>query len=108
MEELTQPQEEIRNDGRVLTDPPTETVGDIMQKMSAEGLKWIVIVGSIAVYIAMVVYAEVHGLNMMTKGVSPDFLIWAYMGMVAIGLTALLLPLALKVWTIEARHRIAA
>jgi hypothetical protein len=108
MEELTTPQEEIKAVTPALADPTEETVGDIMQKMSSDGLKWIVIVGSIAVYVAMVVYAEVHGLNMMTKGVSPDFLIWAYVGMVALGMTALLLPLALKVWTIEARHRITA
>jgi hypothetical protein len=108
MDEQINTQEEIKNSTRALTQPPEETVGDIMQKMSADGLKWIVIVGSIAVYVAMVIYAEVHGLNMMTQGVAPDFLIWAYVGMVAVGFTALLLPLALKVWTIEARHRITA
>ena len=87
-------------------DPPEETVGDIMQKASGEGLKFWVILGSVIVYVAGVVYAEVHGLNMLSKGVAPDFLVWAYVGMLALGFTALLLPLALKVWTIEARHRI--
>ena len=95
-------EEEVKN----VNEPPEETVGDIMQKMSGEGLKWWVILGSVLVYIAGVVYAEVHGLNMLSKGVAPDFLIWAYVGMIALGVTALLLPLALKVWTIEAKHRI--
>lgn len=88
-------------------EPPEETVGDIMDKSKGEGLKWLVIVGSVIVYAAGVVYAEVHGINMLAKGVAPDFLVWAYVGMIALGITALLLPLALKVWTIEAKHRIA-
>jgi hypothetical protein len=102
-EEVKQTESEVKQ-----MEAPEETVGDIMQKMSGEGLKWIVIIGSIAVYVAAVVYAEVHGLNMLSRGVAPDFLVWAYVGMIALGVTALLLPLALKVWTIEAKHRIAA
>ncbi len=87
-------------------EPPEETVGDIMQKMSGEGLKWIVIVGFAIAYVAGIVYAEVHGLTMLQRGVAPDMRFWATMGMVAAGLCAILFPIALKVWAIEARHRI--
>jgi hypothetical protein len=60
------------------------------------------------VYLAAVVYAEVHGLTMLQKGVVPDMRIWANMGMIAAGVSAILFPIALKVWAIEAKHRIAA
>lgn len=103
-EEIKQPETEaIPAD-----DPPEETVGEIMQKMSGEGLKYVVIVGFAIAYVAGIVYAEVHGLTMLQKGVVPDMRIWATLGMVAAGLCALLFPIALKVWAIEARHRITA
>jgi hypothetical protein len=89
-------------------DPPEETVGDIMNKASGEGLKFWVIAVSVIVYLAGIVYAEVHGLSMLQKGVAPDMRIWATLGMIAAGITAVALPLALKVWTIEAKQRIAA
>jgi hypothetical protein len=89
-------------------EPPEETVGDIMQKMSGEGLKWIVIVGFAIAYAAGIVYAEVHGLTMLQNGVKPDMRIWATLGMIAAGLCALLFPVGLKSWFIESRHRITA
>ena len=101
-EELEKPPEEPQ----VNQDPPEETVGDIMQKMGGEGLKWLVIVVSAIIYLAGIVYAEVHGLSMLQKGVAPDMRFWAGMGMVAAGLSAVLFPIALQVWAIEARHRI--
>ena len=87
-------------------DPPEETVGDIMNKMGGEGLKSLVIVVSAIIYLAGIVYAEVHGLSMLQKGVEPDMRFWAGLGMVAAGLSAVLFPIALQVWAIEARHRI--
>ena len=90
-----------------LQEPPEETVGDIMSKASGEGLKWLVIVASAGVYLAGIVYAEVHGLTMLQKGVVPEMRFWAGMGMVAAGISAVLFPIALKSWAIEARHRLA-
>src|SRR5829696_8554413 len=98
--------ENTQQEPQVSQDPPEETVGDIMQKMSGEGLKWLVIVVSAIIYLAGIVYAEVHGLSMLQKGVEPDMRIWAGMGMVAAGLSAILFPIALQVWAIEARHRL--
>ena len=48
-----------------LPDPPEESVGDIMTKASGEGWKWLVVVASAFVYLAGIVYAEVHGLTML-------------------------------------------
>lgn len=89
-------------------EPPEETVGDLMKKSGSDGIKFWVIVLSALVYVAGIVYAEVHGLTMLQKGVRPDLRIWATMGMIAAGITAGVLPVALKVWTIEAKQRIAA
>ena len=89
-------------------DPPEETVGDIMKKSGSDAVKFWVIVASIIVYLAGIIYAEIHGLTMLQKGVAPDMRIWAQLGMIAAGITAVALPVALKVWTIEARQRIWA
>lgn len=89
-------------------DPPEETVGDMMQKAPSEAVKWFVIVFSAIVYLAGIVYAEVHGLTMLQKGVAPEMRLWATLGMIAAGISAVLFPIALKVWTIEAKQRIAA
>jgi hypothetical protein len=45
---------------------------------------------------------------MLQKGVAPDMRIWAGMGMIAAGISAVLFPIALKVWTIESKQRLAA
>jgi hypothetical protein len=90
------------------TEAPEETVGDIMHKSQGEGIKFWVIVVSALVYLAAIVYAEVHGLTMLQKGVAPDMRFWAGMGMIAAGISAILFPVALKVWTIEAKQRLAA
>jgi hypothetical protein len=102
-------QEEIQQQEPELNqDPPEETVGDIMQKSSGDGIKFWLIITSALVYLAGIVYAEVHGLTMLQNGVSPEMRIWANVGMIAAGITAVILPLALKFWTIEAKQRIAA
>ena len=108
-EETKQPEEEVKETEpqAVNTDPPEETVGDIMHKAGGDAIKFWVIVVSAIVYLAGIVYAEVHGLTMLQKGVAPDMRFWATLGMVAAGITAVALPVALKVWTIEARQRIA-
>jgi hypothetical protein len=106
---MTEITEEIKETEvqQVNQDPPEETVGDIMQKDSSAGIKWLVIVVSALVYIAGLVYAEVHGVTMLQKGVAPDMRLWATMGMIAAGVSAVLFPIALQAWAIEAKHRLA-
>jgi hypothetical protein len=104
-------QDEIKQEAEepkalAIGEPTEETVGDIMHKASGEGLKFWVIVVSVIVYLAGVTYAEIHGLTMLQKGVAPDMRFWATLGMIAAGITAVALPLALKVWTIEAKQRL--
>jgi hypothetical protein len=106
--EQTTEETEVKQEAPTPSDPPEETVGDLMKKASGEGLKFWVIVVSALVYLAGIVYAEVHGLTMLSKGVAPDMLIWARLGMIAAGITAVTLPVALKVWTIESKQRLFA
>lgn len=86
----------------------SQSVGDIMQDAKLEVWKRLVMLAGVLVYIAGVVYAEVHGWTLLSNGVSPDMQIWAGLGMVALGITALALPLALHAWTFDATHRMAA
>ena len=95
------------NQEQVETPAGTQSVGDIMQEASQRAIRNLVIFAGILVYLAGVFYAEVHGFSILSKGVNPDFLIWAYVGMIALGISAIALPLALHTWSFEAMHRIA-
>lgn len=108
MDELTTKPEAEQPQEAAPMEPPEETVGDMMQKAPSEALKFWVIVISALVYLAGIVYAETHAINALSKGTPENLRMWALVGMIAAGVSAVLLPLALKVWTIEARQRIAA
>ncbi|MFT3892996.1 MAG: hypothetical protein QM730_15300 [Anaerolineales bacterium] len=64
---MSEQTEKIEKEPQVNQDPPEETVGDIMHKMSGEGLRWVVIVVSAVIYLAGIVYAEVHGYHDVAK-----------------------------------------
>ncbi len=109
MEENEVKQEEPIEEPKTATaEAAEETVGDMMKKASSESLKFWMIVISGLIYLTGIVYAEVHGLTMLQKGVAPDLRLWATLGMVAAGATAVIMPVTLKVWTIEAKQRIFA
>lgn len=44
------------------------------------------------VYVAGIIYAEVHGYSLLSAGIDPDMLLWAIIGIVALGITAVILP----------------
>lgn len=92
----------------VTTMEPVETVGDIMSEASREAVKKGVLFFSVLVYLGGIVYAEVHGLTILTKGIAPDMKIWAVLGMIAAGITAVILPLAHLTWTFEHLQRYVA
>jgi len=83
-------------------------VGDFMRGAKIAAAKTLVTLAAWVVYIAGIVYAEIHGWSMMSKGVNPDFLIWAGLGMVALGVTAIMLPIGLHYAFHSALQRIAA
>lgn len=71
------------------------TVEGMVQKQKFDVFKLVCYAAGVAVYVAGVVYAETHGFAMLSKGVSADFYVWAVVGMLAVGITALVLPVML-------------
>jgi hypothetical protein len=84
---------------------PVETVGDIMSEATRATIKKMVLFLSALVYVAAIVYAEVHGLSQLQAGVKPDMRFWATLGMIAAGVSAICFPLALKAWCFDSMHR---
>jgi len=82
-------------------------VGDFMRGAKIAAAKTLVNLAAWLVYVAGIVYAEIHGWSMMSKGVNPDFIIWAGLGMVALGVTAIMLPIGLHYAFHSALQRIA-
>lgn len=86
----------------------SENIGGVMQQGRNQAVKVLVSLAGVVVYVAGVVYAEVHGYSLLTKGIDPDMLIWAVIGIFALGITALALPLGLHFKFHAELERIAA
>lgn len=85
-----------------------ENVGNVIKEGKHRAIMALVMLASILVYLAMLLYSGVHNWSLMTKGVPEDMLIWAALGVVALEVSAVFLPLALHHWTHGPLHRIAA
>lgn len=72
-----------------------DSVGNFMQKGKDQAIKTLVSFFGVLVYVAGIFYAEVHGYALLSRGVDPDMILWATVGIVALGITALFLPLGL-------------
>ncbi len=71
---------------------------DIMESRTIAGLKGLAIVGSVLVYILIVVYAEYHFFNLISGFVPGGMQVVGMIAVGASGITALLLPVALHFW----------
>lgn len=85
----------------------SENIGDIMSEGRNRALKALAIFAGILVYLGMIIYSGIHNYSLMTAGVPPDLLIWAVVGVIALEITAVALPIALHWWTHSALQRIA-
>lgn len=85
----------------------SENIGDIMSEGRNRALKALAIFAGILVYLGMIVYSGIHNYSLMTAGVPPDLLIWAVVGVIALEITAVALPIALHWWTHSALQRFA-
>lgn len=72
-----------------------DTPGNYMQKGKTMAIKALVSFFGVLVYVAGIIYAEVHGYALLSRGVDPDMILWATVGIIALGITALFLPLGL-------------
>jgi hypothetical protein len=75
---------------------------------NTDHLRKISIGAAMLVYVAMVGYSTYHNIMLMTRGVKGDGVIFAYVGIVALEITALFLPLAVKFWALSPGHSFAA
>lgn len=72
-----------------------DSVGSFIENAKVNAWKTIITLFGIIVYVGGVIYAEVHGYSMLTRGIDPEMQIWATLGVVSLGITALVLPLGL-------------
>jgi hypothetical protein len=84
------------------------SIGERMSEGNDQALKTLAILAGAAVYLGMIVYSAVHNWRLLTTGIAPEMVIWASLGVVALELTALALPVALHWWTHAALQRMVA
>lgn len=86
----------------------TTTVHTALKENSRRALKGLAIVLSVLVYIAGLVYAGVRSYDLFARTIPADLLPLALLGIVALELTALGLPIAIHYWTAPGPQRMAA
>lgn len=79
-----------------------------MQSGTKAAWKSLALLAGVLVYVGMLLYSGVHNYSLMTRGVDPDMIVWAVLGVVALEVSAAALPIALHYWTHAPMHRIAA
>lgn len=85
-----------------------ESVGGMMQEGKNKALKSLAIGAGVLVYVGMLAYSAVHNYSLLTRGIAPDMVIWAALGVVALELSAAALPIALHWWTHSPLQRFGA
>lgn len=85
-----------------------ESVGDTMSEGNSRALRTLAIIAGISVYLGMILYSAVHNWRLLTTGIAPEMVIWAGLGVVALEISALALPIAIHWWTHDPLQRMAA
>lgn len=84
------------------------TVSTAMKDSQHKALKGVAVTLSLIVYIACLAYATVRSYSLFAATIEPNLLPLAVIGIVALELTAIALPLAIHFWTQPGAQRIAA
>jgi hypothetical protein len=84
------------------------TVSTAMKENSRRALKGLAVTLSLIIYLAGLVYAGVRSYSLFAATVDPGLLPLAVLGIVALELTAVALPLAIHFWTAPGAQRLAA
>lgn len=85
-----------------------KSVGQIASDMKVKAFKTLAGFCGILVYLAMIGYTLAHNFTLMTVGIPQDMFLWAVLGVAALEITAIALPIALHYWTHEPLQRIVA
>ena len=83
------------------------TPGDFMAESTQRNMKTMAMFIGVSVYLGAIVFAASHNFNLLTSGVSPNLVFWAYIGVVMVSLSAVGMPVAYHYWTAPGLHRIA-
>jgi hypothetical protein len=75
------------------------TVGDLMQEARRRAFRSLVLFLGIAAYAVALIYAGVHNYALLTRGVPPELIIFALLGLFGLEISAIALPLAVHFWT---------
>lgn len=86
----------------------TTTVSSAMQNLGRQALKGLAVTLSLIVYLAGLLYAGVRSYSLFAATIAPDLLPLAVLGIVALELSAVGLPLAIHYWTAPGAQRLAA
>lgn len=84
------------------------TVSTAMKENSRRALRGLAVTLSLIIYLAGLVYAGVRSYSLFAATVDPGLLPLAVLGIVALELTAVGLPLAIHFWTAPGAQRLAA
>jgi hypothetical protein len=84
------------------------SIGKTMQEGKNKAIKQLITLAGMIVYVTAIVYAEVHGYTLLKAGIDPGMLIWATIGIFALGITALALPLGLHFAYFDPTQRLTA
>jgi hypothetical protein len=79
-----------------------------MKENSRRALKGLAVTLSLIVYLAGLVYAGVRSYSLFARTVAPELLPLAMLGIIALEVSALALPLAVHYWTAPGAQRLAA
>jgi hypothetical protein len=79
-----------------------------MKENSRRALKGLAVTLSLIVYLAGLVYAGVRSYSLFARTVEPELLPLAVLGIIALEVSALALPLAVHYWTAPGPQRLAA
>lgn len=86
----------------------TTTVHTAMKDNSRRALRGLAVTLSLIVYVAGLIYAGVRSYDLFAKTIPANLLMLALLGIVALELTALALPVAIHYWTAPGPQRMAA
>lgn len=86
----------------------TTTIKTSMQEHGRGALRGFAVALSLIVYAAALVYAGVRSYDLFARTLPPDMLALALLGIVALEVTALGLPLAIHFWTSPGQQRLIA
>ncbi len=81
------------------------TVGDFMKRSKTDYMKSAALLGSVVVYIAMLLWTGLHNYNLLAAGAPEGLRFWGFIGFIALEVNAIALPLALHSWTHATAHR---